>query len=350
MKNRVHYIDNLRWMTISLLVIFHAAMAYNTWGEANYIFFKEVKPIAAIVTFISPWFMPLLFFLAGISAKYSLEKRGVKRFIKERIYRLGVPLVIGIAAICTILSYIADVTHNFYKGNYFEHYKVFFTKYTDLTGYDGGFTFGHLWFLAVLIVVSLISCMITKPVRYLPVVLYVLAVSCFDFKISGKPLLTYLFVYMLGYHLSGKKDFVKKAVKYKWIFVAVFITALAANTVLFIYIKDYETLNNICNYASFAAGLPALVLIGHDHLDFRNRITEVFSAISYHFYILHFPVVVISQYLLNRAGLNIYMNFLLTLMISYPLTYFICLAVNRKKIKKIARANDERCAGYKKSI
>ena len=37
MKNRVNYVDNLRWITVSLLVLYHTAMAYNTWGEANYI-------------------------------------------------------------------------------------------------------------------------------------------------------------------------------------------------------------------------------------------------------------------------------------------------------------------------
>ena len=69
---RIHYIDNLRWITISLLVLYHACMSYNTWGEPNYIFFKALKPLAFIVVLISPWFMPLMFLLAGISAYYSL--------------------------------------------------------------------------------------------------------------------------------------------------------------------------------------------------------------------------------------------------------------------------------------
>nr|MCR4609012.1 acyltransferase family protein [Eubacterium sp.] len=72
MKNRVNYVDNLRWLTVSLLIFYHAAMAYNTWDEANYIHLGENKAFAAIVTFISPWFMPLMFLLAGVSASYSL--------------------------------------------------------------------------------------------------------------------------------------------------------------------------------------------------------------------------------------------------------------------------------------
>ena len=62
---RIHYIDNLRWITISLLVLYHACMSYNTWGEPNYIFFKALKPLAFIVVLISPWFMPLMFLLVS---------------------------------------------------------------------------------------------------------------------------------------------------------------------------------------------------------------------------------------------------------------------------------------------
>ena len=34
-SKRLNYIDNLRSLTVSLLIIYHLAMAYNTWGEPN---------------------------------------------------------------------------------------------------------------------------------------------------------------------------------------------------------------------------------------------------------------------------------------------------------------------------
>ena len=88
MNRRIYYIDNLRWMTVSLLILFHAAIAYNTWGEAHYIFFEAVRPIAFIVMLIDPWFMLMMFLLAGISSRFSLQKRGTKTFIRERMLRL----------------------------------------------------------------------------------------------------------------------------------------------------------------------------------------------------------------------------------------------------------------------
>ena len=125
---RVNYIDNLRWITVFLLILYHTAMAYNTWGEANYIFLGSIRPIACIVTLISPWFMPLMFLLAGVSSYYSLDRRGYKTFIKERFTRLGIPLVFGLLFLSPALSFVADVTHNGFDGNYLEHYRIFFTR------------------------------------------------------------------------------------------------------------------------------------------------------------------------------------------------------------------------------
>ena len=62
---RKHYVDNLRWIVIFLLVPYHAAMAWNTWGEPNYIYFESNKIISSIVVFFSPYFMPLMFLIAG---------------------------------------------------------------------------------------------------------------------------------------------------------------------------------------------------------------------------------------------------------------------------------------------
>lgn len=203
MKSRVNYIDNLRTITVSLLIIYHLSVAYNSWGEANYIFFERVNPIASIVVFISPWFMPLIFLLAGVSAAFSLKKRSSSDFIKERLKRLGIPLISGIIFINPVLSFIADKNHNGYGGGYFEHYSVFFTKFTDLTGYDGGFTLGHLWFIAVLIVISCAGYGIIKIIDSLcgknrksmiivSAILAVLAVALFDVMFFGKKIPTYL--------------------------------------------------------------------------------------------------------------------------------------------------------------
>jgi hypothetical protein len=55
-----------------MLIPYHAAQAFNTWGELNYICFAPNKAISSFIVFFSPFFMPLLFLLAGMSTKYAL--------------------------------------------------------------------------------------------------------------------------------------------------------------------------------------------------------------------------------------------------------------------------------------
>ncbi|WP_407384906.1 acyltransferase family protein [Ruminococcus sp.] len=339
MNRRIHYIDNLRWMTVSLLILFHAAIAYNTWGEANYIFFEPIKPIASVVTFITPWFMPLMFLLAGVSSRYSLQKRGTAAFIRERLIRLGIPLVFGIIVLNPILSFIADKCHNAYAGGYFEHYGVYFTRITDLTGYDGGFTVGHLWFLLILMVISLLSCVIIKLIpkcktatRITGILLSVSAVATFDIKFFSKPLIMFLCVYLLGYYVFADRDFVARLSRLKWILVTLFLLSSVADVVLYIYIDGFEILNTVCYYMTFITGIPAIIAIGYDHLDFSNRITKFNASISYVFYIIHFPIVVMCQYCMSLIGVNAVVNFFLTIIISYMLTVGLCVVIKKTKL------------------
>ena len=95
-SSRKHYLDNLKWMILLILIPYHAAQAYNVWGEPNYVFIDGNRIISGIIVFFSPFFMPLIFVLAGISTKYALKKRTNKEYIFERIKKLLIPSLFGI--------------------------------------------------------------------------------------------------------------------------------------------------------------------------------------------------------------------------------------------------------------
>lgn len=343
MNSRVNYIDNLRTAVVSLLILYHLAMAYNSWGEPNYIFFERVNPIASIVVFTSPWFMPFMFLLAGISASFSIKKRGYSVFMKERLIRLGIPLIFGIIMINPILSFVADKTHNGYVGNYFEHYSVYFTRFTDITGYDGGFTLGHFWFIAVLILISCAGCGIIrliesigkknkKAVAVINCAISILAIGLFDIAFFGKRIPTYLCVYLLGYYLFSNQDFIEKLVKIKWILILLFLLSSIMNAVLFVYLEDYELLNNICNYVSFISGIPALLCIGKEYLDYSNPFSRYCSRLSYAFYCTHYPIVVLCQYYISLTGMDSIYNFVLSLILSTVITCSACYIIGKSNV------------------
>ena len=100
---RKHYLDNIRFLTIFFVVIFHVYFYYNNIGTEA--MFAGLKPYEGAVTFagiyqyfVYPWFMLLLFVVAGISARYALEKRTERQFLKERVDKILAPSTLGVLA------------------------------------------------------------------------------------------------------------------------------------------------------------------------------------------------------------------------------------------------------------
>ena len=94
---RKHFLDNIRWVTVLLVLFYHVIYFYNAKGVFGGIGgFYEVQPWDAIMSLLYPWFMMLLFLVAGISSRYALEKTTHKQFIKSRTRKLLVPATIGL--------------------------------------------------------------------------------------------------------------------------------------------------------------------------------------------------------------------------------------------------------------
>ena len=88
---RKYFMDNIRCLIILLLIPYHAAQAFNTWGELNYFVFYPDRVISSFIVFCSPFYMPVMFLLAGISTQYALKKRTPGQFVVERIKKSTPP-------------------------------------------------------------------------------------------------------------------------------------------------------------------------------------------------------------------------------------------------------------------
>ena len=102
---RKHFLDNIRWVTVLLVLFYHVIYFYNAKGVFGGIGgFYENQPWDAIMSVLYPWFMMLLFVVAGISSRYSLSSNPLssgeanthRRFIKDRTRKLLVPATIGL--------------------------------------------------------------------------------------------------------------------------------------------------------------------------------------------------------------------------------------------------------------
>lgn len=85
---KMYYIDNIRWICILFLFVYHTCMIYNNFDEGFYVWAGENAYLSGLIIVCSPWFMPLLFVLAGISTRYALKKRTPREYILERIKRV----------------------------------------------------------------------------------------------------------------------------------------------------------------------------------------------------------------------------------------------------------------------
>ncbi len=325
-----------------LLIPYHAAMAWNVWGEPNYIYFEGNHVISSIVVFLSPYFMPFMFLLAGISARFSLQKRTIRQYIIERFKKLLFPFVFGIVLIMPIMTYIADKLNYRYQGDLFEHYAIFFTRFTDLTGADGGFSMGQFWFLLYLFLISLLAAGVillqrkvipqkeTKKTNVSLVLVCFLGLLLPFFSellsVGGKSLVEYTYIFLVGYYLFSKDDVISKVERYKWIFLCIGLTAAFFNVYMFIWAESQQILLNIiAKYVSEWFMIIALLGIGKRYLNFSGKVSKYMVQRSYSFYIFHFIWLVLFQYgLFYICGSNTIFLYAIPVVLAYGVTLLCC--------------------------
>ena len=86
MEERKNYLDNIRWMTVILVMVY-------------------------------PWFMAILFVVAGVSARYALSKRTGKAFLKDRLKRLIVPSIFVPMFFGWFCGWVTNYYGDMFQGN-----------------------------------------------------------------------------------------------------------------------------------------------------------------------------------------------------------------------------------------
>lgn len=310
---RKHEIDNLRNLTVLLLFPVHTLMIWNDFGSRFYIWQGGNRLLSTWIVLINPWFMPLLFVLAGISARYALEKRTVKEFVTERVHKLLVPFAAGMVFLVPFQAFYARKFFDGYAGGLWDHWKYFFTHVTDLTGYDGAFTPGHLWFILFLFLISLISLAFFRLLPYGKLVVSVERLTSVNVLFLFLPvwLMYYLgnfggfsigkdlALYLAGYYVLSN-DVVMKTLESSgnWM-KPLCVCGTAVSFVLYYRFAYYGDL-----WVNFIGWISILTLLitGRQVLNQRTGFTEYFNHASYPVYILHQSVLVALAYYMVKIS------------------------------------------------
>ena len=333
---RKSYLDNLRWVTVVLVVIYHVLYMYNAEGivgTVGKITSLDVQYYDVYQYIVYPWFMMLLFIVAGISAKYALDKMTAKEFIRARTVKLLVPSTLGLFAFHFIQGYInaslSDAGSLPVPG---------FVKYLIycLSG------IGVLWFIQMLWVFSLVIVLIKKidkdrfwnVCRKTPVwVLFLLVLPVFGAgQILNTPIIVcyrfglYFLGFLIGYFVFSHDEVIENMKKFFWVF-AVIASGLCIAFCVMYFGQNYadNPINRSPLFLSFSwFGSLAMISGFAKFMDFENNFTKWMSKRSWGLYMFHYlGISAVALFIAKPGLLPAWCCYLLSAVMGFALAYLL---------------------------
>lgn len=358
-KNEIDWIRNIG---VLLLFVFHTASIF-TYYEQWYIESNSKSWVTTIIFILCiPWHMPILFFLAGASTKFSLESRGEKKYVLERVKRLLIPFIIGMLILVPPQGYIARISRGKPVKNYFEQWKYFWTTISDIP-YDGGLGPAHLWFIFYLFIISLIGVYIIRRFKsektekflyklkaklistyslFFMIMICVVA-DMIPVAIAEKNILTFLIVFLMGYIVYDDNNYLEYIYRNKTrsLIISIIFWMFYLVVILYRYnLNDkgnigLEVLLSILRNGIMVTMIVVIIGYAMKYLNRNGKILTYLNKACFSVYILHQTVIVIIANYLLKYNLQIYVSMIIILFASVFITFGIYEIVKRIKIIRI---------------
>lgn len=357
---RLYFIDNLRTLLAVLVVMHHAGQPYGPGGG----WWIPAEPATAVDTLVlggffavnMAFFMGLFFLISAYFVPGSCDRKGASAFFKDRLARLGIPIVIFSLAVFPAMLYLL---HGIGVTSFTGYY---WNTYLSIAGLlEGqGFTVWHLWFLEQLLILSGIYALWRKAAwgrggsparRPFPgdaaIVAFAVAMGLAMFAVrivfpvnvwlpiislepAHYPEYAALFAVGLVAYRNGWIGAMPEAAGRKWGGVAILSgVALLALFVVF----DGALIAGGPTIASLAMSLweafmcvsmcIALVALFKGRFDAQGGIAKALSDNAFAVYLIHIPVVVFLQCLLIGTGLPNLAKFAIVCMAGVPACFLL---------------------------
>lgn len=322
-------LDWLRVLAILIVFIFHSGRFFDRmdWHVKNPITHQGMQ---TWTMFLASWMMPLIFVISGASLYFALVKVG--KFIKDKVLRLFVPLVVGVFTHVALGVYLERLTHHQFTGSFFEFYPQYFQ---GMYGDGGNFAWMglHLWYLLVLFVFTLAL----MPVFYwlkgsgkkvlewlgnflsLPGMFYLLAIPAAWIMIKVDPqstwgerawggwsLLGYIPFFLYGFILFSHNRLQESIKRWRWVSLVLTIVCTAGLA----YANDryggavfgscgYTIVNGLFGANAWLWSV-SIFGFGMKRLNFQNKFLTYANEAVLPFYILHQTVLLCVGYFVVR--------------------------------------------------
>lgn len=346
-RERLHYLDWLRVLAVLGVFYAHTADIFDMFywhirGE------QQSTGLIVLIVFGTQWGMSLFFFLAGASAWFALESRTSGQFMGERFKRLIIPCIVGFILLSPPQAYLLAISHALYRGNFLQFYPYFFEnihiswnpQWIGAYGY-------HLWFLAFLFVVSLLTlpmlhylrrerglrfisklaAFCDKPARLfvfvLPIALIQIALRApFPGYQGWADFFIWLVIFVYGFILLAAPRFESAIQKQGKLALCVGITSFLILLAAYFagVLSSWEHISNYSvGYILYQllrsiitwSWMIFVLYFGARFLNFSNKVIDYANEAVLPFYVLHHPVIVVIAFFTLRWDINIGVKFLI---------------------------------------
>lgn len=362
-RQRLYFLDWLRIAAFSLLLPYHVGMFYVTWDW-------HVKSPAAshalepLLLAISPWRLPLLFFISGAVIQSVISRLSDWGFVRQRSSKLLVPLLFGMLVVVPPQAYYEAVSKFDYSGSFVEFWGLYLKGYSgvcrgshclDLPAWN------HLWFVPYLWLYSLIVWSLARyapallkraentfhglvqwQIMLIPALLFMAArllVGVFppnhDLLMDWSSHAQYMCAFGLGFlsAAAGASTWGAMA-KLRWFALAAALLAVALVSVYFYEFRDADppAFLRIAQRLVYGGlqwwAIVAACGFALKWLNFDNPIRRWVTSAIFCFYILHQTVIVLLTRVLATAALPPIAEGLLLIVLT-AVCCMVCYAVVR---------------------
>jgi glucan biosynthesis protein C len=153
-SGRLHYIDWLRVLAFSVLIVYHCSVAF--FPDMSWLVRSEQTSqlLSWVMDFPRAWRLALLFFVSGMGTWFAFRSMPNLIFLRDRTIRLLVPLIFAMCVIVVPQVWYERMIEDGYTGSLL----TFWTEryFTEGKYPTGNFTWAHMWFVAYLLVMTIV--------------------------------------------------------------------------------------------------------------------------------------------------------------------------------------------------
>ena len=310
---RKPFLDNLRYSIVLLVIFYHVFYLFNSAGVITNVAIPGIPALDAVLYVLYPWFMVAMFVISGIGARYALEHQTSRQFLKSKVRRQLVPSI--------AIIFLIGWTTGWVTGQYADMFGtagdampgIFKYLIWSLSG------IGVLWFLHQLLICEVVLVLVRKldkndRLRCLggKATMPILCLMVFAFwgsaQILNTPLIEvhrhgiYIFAFLSGYCIFSHERVQEMLAKYAPVLLAVSGILAVIYTIHF-WGENYAAMENLKAfltnvYAWFAT--LAVLGAGKRWLDRETAFTRYMAPRSFGFYVLHYPLLALGAYVMDR--------------------------------------------------